>query len=160
MTRNIHWIASSLILSVVVGWGCTKPESPKPVSTQTTGQLKALETRVAKLETQLKSEAALRTQLQGQLDSTQQALTAAKSRLVATEEKLQRSEKRAQSLESERNEALLALQARTAEKDSLQVQYDDFRKTLKDLIGKAELTAAPTIGTSPANVLPAPRGLN
>lgn len=160
MSRNFRWIAASLILSVCVGWGCTKSEPTKPASTHTTSQLKALETRVAKLETQLKNESTLRAQLQNQLNSTQQALTATKSQLVATTEKLQRSEKRAQALETERNEALLALQARTTEKDALQVQYDDFRKTLKDLIGKAELAATPAIGTSPANVLPTPQSLN
>ncbi|MCZ2344084.1 MAG: hypothetical protein LC104_20165 [Bacteroidales bacterium] len=160
MSRNLKWIAASLLLSVFVSWGCTKPEPTKPVSTHTTGQLKALETRVAKLETQLKNESALRSQLQNQLNSTQQALSVAKSQLAATEEKLQRSVQRAQTLETERNEALLALQTRTTEKDALQVQYDDFRKTLKDLIGKAELASTPIIGTSPANVLPAPKSLN
>lgn len=118
--------------------GCAKPSAPvvaaKPESSD---KLKALEARVAKLETDLHDATTARDAAVGKWKVEQ-------SRAVA--------------LEKERDAVRQVLAVRTAEKDSLQVQFDGFRKNLKELLGQTETATRP--GTdSPANVLPNPAGL-
>ena len=94
-------------------WGCTSTSHP-------TGE-KSLEAKVAKLEKELKS-----------LQDAQME-TAATLRLEQA--------KTAQ-LEKEREELIAQVKSRTTERDSAMAQDDGFRKSLKELIGQADIAAS------------------
>lgn len=140
-------ILIGLLCAGLVALGCAKPAAS--VGPKTDGdKFKALEARVAKLEEDLRSATAER--------------DGAVARAASFEQKWKAEASRAIVFEKERDAARHALIARTTERDTLQVQFDGFRKNLKDLIGQAETAARPTPLTqpgSPANVLPNPPGL-
>ncbi|HVK17065.1 MAG TPA: hypothetical protein VM533_08950 [Fimbriiglobus sp.] len=132
-----------LLAAVGVAWGCAKaPNAPSVAGN------KSLESRVAKLEQDLK---------------------AAQAHAADLDAKFRAEQARGLAVEKERDALRADLKARTGERDTLQVQFDGFRKNLKDLIGQAEaaqgLPAAPAVPTgSPSNptavnALPAPKGL-
>lgn len=158
MSRDVRWVTAALMLSVAVGWGCTKGPSVAS-SPQDASKLKALESRVAKLESELKASAAFRNELQGQLEAARDAFASTNTRLSAAEVRAKTAEKRADLLEKERDDARLALRESLAEREVVQTQFEDFRRSLKELIGKTELTKLPAQNVTPTAVLPAPKGL-
>lgn len=116
MTRHRLILPTLLAATAAFAWGCTKPPSAAAPD-----KTKTLEARVAQLEHDVKGLAATRDALQ--------------QRLTATEE-------RAAAAERDRDEARLALASRTAERDSIQTQYEAFRKGLRELLGTADTAAA------------------
>ncbi len=140
MTRTQTFLA--ILAAVVVTWGCSKAPTGQSASS---AQGKSLESRVAKLEQELK---------------------AAQAKAADLEEKFRTEQARGLAAEKERDELRAGLKARTAERDAVQAQYDGFRKSLKDLLGHAEAAQAlPAVPVAPAsqpatvNSLPDPKGL-
>jgi outer membrane murein-binding lipoprotein Lpp len=139
-------ILIGLMCAGLVVLGCAKPAAPVVSKTDGGDKFKSLEARVAKLEEDLRSTTAER--------------DAAVARAANFEQKWRAEASRAVVFEKERDAARHSLIARTTERDTLQVQFDGFRKNLKELIGQAETAARPaTQPGSPANVLPNPPGL-
>jgi septal ring factor EnvC (AmiA/AmiB activator) len=135
-------------------WGC----SQGPNASSSSERIKSLEAKSARLEEDYKTAAAARDQFRRKLSANDEALA-----------QLQRDLDSLRAAAREREEAL---KARTAERDQLQVQYDGFRKNLRELLGQAEaslkggtpdLAATPTretlalpaiVGTTSGPVLP------
>ena len=90
-------------------------------------RVKALETKTAKLEEELKSALAFKEQLRTQL-----------AEAADSQVRLQQEVEQLQSVVKDRDELKRDLRARTTERDHLQVQYESFRKNIKDLLGQAE----------------------
>jgi septal ring factor EnvC (AmiA/AmiB activator) len=160
-TYFLSMVVASLAMLALLP-GCSKPPSAAGLAAESTAKLKALEARVARLEAELKASASARAELQARLETSEQALVEATTKLLATQQKLQVAEARVRSLEQAHDEAQRLAETRTAERDALQVQYESFRKSLRDLLGQAELAAKPSAAapeTPPAAVLPSPRGL-
>jgi hypothetical protein len=80
--------------------------------------------RVKKLEEDYRAAAQAR-------DQFRQKLVYAEEQQARAQKELERTRAAAESLKGE-------VKARTAERDALQVQYESFRKNLKDLLGKAD----------------------
>lgn len=140
MTR-LHGIIVVLAAALVAVWGCG--QSPPPAAAGS----KSLETRVAKLEQELKVA----------LD----ARDAAKAQVVDLDRKLKAEQVRAGGIEKERDELRFSLKARTTELDSATAKFHQLHKGLKELVGQMEMTGSPHLPPgSPASVqaLPSPNG--
>jgi septal ring factor EnvC (AmiA/AmiB activator) len=126
-----HKALAILVVSTLGLWGCAK--GPTSSSSE---RIKALEAKVSRLEGDVKLGETAREQL--------------RKKLATADEQLNK-------LQKDRDELDKSLTVRTSERDTLQTQYDGFRKSLRDLLGTAESTAPrylPPITTTAA--APAP----
>ncbi|HEV3146506.1 MAG TPA: hypothetical protein VGZ47_21645 [Gemmataceae bacterium] len=115
---------------VIVGiWGCSESSSGSAE------KIKALESKVNRLEEEFRSASAARDQFRKKLAEVeqQQAL-----------------------LKQERDELRADLKTRTTERDAITGQFDQFRKNLKDLIGQTEAALAKP-GTPPVTTVGNPK---
>jgi chromosome segregation ATPase len=125
MTRSDQ---TFIFLSIVIMgiWGCSQGgQSP---GASAADRLKALEVKSAKLEDDFRAVAAARDQLRHKLAAAEEAH-------LHTQQQL---EERIASITQERNDLEQQLAARTTERDGMAIQFEQFRKSLKDLIGQAE----------------------
>jgi len=110
-----HKALAILVVSALGLWGCAKgPGSSGPE------RIRSLEAKVSRLEGDVKLGETAREQL--------------RKKLAAAEEQLAK-------LQKDRDELDKTLTTRTSERDTLQTQYEQFRKSLRDLLGNAETTA-------------------
>lgn len=110
-----HKALAILVVSTLGLWGCAKgPGSSGPE------RIKSLEAKVSRLEGDAKLAETARDQL--------------RKKLAVAEEQLTK-------LQKDREELDRTLALRTTERDSLQTQYEQFRKNLRDLLGSAETSA-------------------
>jgi septal ring factor EnvC (AmiA/AmiB activator) len=119
----------AMIVMVVAAlglWGCAKGPGNGSTSAE---RIKALEIKVSKLEDDFRAAAAARDSL--------------RHKLAVIEEQRDNLEKELTGIVKERDDVKKQLAARTTERDALQVQYDHFRKGLKELLGHAEAALAP-----------------
>ncbi len=138
MTR-LHGILVVLAAALVAAWGCG--QTPPPSSAGS----KSLETRVAKLEQELKAA----------LD----ARDAAKAQAADLDRKLKSEQVRLIGVEKERDDLRQTLKARTTELDAATARFNNLHKGLKELVGQMETTLAPQPGVpASAQALPSPTG--
>jgi septal ring factor EnvC (AmiA/AmiB activator) len=127
--------SKALVVAIVAGfglWGCAK-------GTGGADRTQVLEKKVAQLEEDFRAAAVAR-------DQVRQKLTAAEEHGARLEHEVAQ----LRLVVKERDELRRQLTTRTGERDTLQVQYDQFRRSLRDLLGQAE-AAAPALGaTAPA----------
>jgi DNA repair exonuclease SbcCD ATPase subunit len=116
MTRA-HKALAILVVSTLGLWGCAKG----PVGSSAQERIKALESRVDKLQKELGTAESNGEQLRKKLADAQ-------DRLVK--------------LQKDRDDLQSQLTERTRERDTVQGQYDQFRKGIRDLLGQAEAAAA------------------
>jgi septal ring factor EnvC (AmiA/AmiB activator) len=105
-------------------WGCAQGPAGGGASAE---RLRALEAKVTKLEDDFRGAVAARDQLRKKLTTTEEE----KSQLAKQVDQLVLVAK-------ERDELKVQLSARTNERDTLQNQYNDFRKGIKTLLGQTE----------------------
>jgi septal ring factor EnvC (AmiA/AmiB activator) len=118
MPRQLRAIGFTLVLLLGV-YGCAKgPGSASMTDHEGNGA------KVKKLEDDYRAATAAR-------DQFRQKLAYAEEQQVRTQKELERTRTAADALKGE-------VKARTAERDALQVQYETFRKNLKDLLGTAD----------------------
>ncbi len=110
-------------------FGCTPTTQPATAD-------KANEAKIAKLEKELKA--------------TQDDAMAKAAQLRLEQAKLVK-------VEAERKELQTSLRLRTGERDTIAVQYDTFRKTIKDVLGQADAAANSKPGDTSVSVLPNPK---
>jgi septal ring factor EnvC (AmiA/AmiB activator) len=144
MTHS-HKVLGFLLVAMLGIYGCAR--GPAGGSA---GDRAGLEAKVQRLEEDFRAAAAAR-------DSFRQRLVATEEKLAQTQKALDQTTTTATQDRQDRDAARAQLKARTAERDNLQVQYDGFRKNIKELLGQAEAalhpqSAPPTVvvGT-PAN---------
>jgi len=113
-----------MVSAVIVG--C----SQRPTAA-TGGNDRTLETKVAKLEKDLKA-------LQ---DEATKARAEAARQIADAAKQMADAAKQVADLGKERDELKTLLKARTGERDVVQTQYDTFRKELKELVGKMDAAA-------------------
>jgi DNA anti-recombination protein RmuC len=109
-------------------WGCA--QGPTAAHAE---RIRALETKIAKLEEDFKTAVTGREQLRKKLT-------------VAEEEKTQLAQQvdQLQAVVKERDELRQQLALRTAERDSVQTQFVQFRKSIRTLLGQAETASNAT----------------
>jgi septal ring factor EnvC (AmiA/AmiB activator) len=114
MSRSRH--AVGVLLVAVFGlWGCSR--APSADGSATAEKLKAVETKLARLEDDFRAAASARDQLSKRLIAAEEARVALTRELKAKDEQLQ---------------------ARTAERDQAAGQYKALTDELKGLLSKAE----------------------
>jgi septal ring factor EnvC (AmiA/AmiB activator) len=126
---------SVLVVACLGLWGCAQGAANGHASAE---RMRALETKIAKLEDDFKAVVAVREQLRKQL--------------IATEQERTQQAEQLQAVVKERDELRQQLVARTSERDSVQSQFDQFRKGIKALLSQAEgpntLSTAPVASAS------------
>jgi septal ring factor EnvC (AmiA/AmiB activator) len=105
-------------------WGCAQGAANGAASAE---RMRALETKIAKLEADFRAVVAVREQLRTQLTAVEQERTHLSEQL----DKLQ-------AVVKERDELRQQLTTRTNERDTIQSQFDQFRKGIRSLLGQAE----------------------
>jgi len=127
MTRY-HKALGMFLVTVFGLWGCAR--GPATASGSASNEkTKALEVKSARLEDDLKNTAAARDDIRRKLQDSEETMTL-----------LQQEIDRLHSVVKERDGLKGDLATRTTERDQLQVQYDGFRKNIKELLGQAEVT--------------------
>jgi septal ring factor EnvC (AmiA/AmiB activator) len=123
-------------------WGCARGPATSASSASASNhndKIRALESKTAKLEDDVKNAAAVKEQLRRQLAESDEAQATLRQEID-----------RLQLVAKERDTLKDDLRARTADRDQLQTQYEGFRRNLKDLLGQAELSSK---NTKPASNL-------
>lgn len=128
MTGGSKAVVVALVATLGL-WGCARG----PASSAGAERLRALEQKVAKLEDDFRAAAAARDVLRQKLAAADEL----RARLEAQVAQLQVAVR-------ERDELRKLFASRTAERDALQGQYDQFRKGIRDLLGQAEAAATVT----------------
>ena len=136
--------AVTILLIIFAGfisaWGCGQT-TPGAISG---AKLSSLESRVSKLEHDLKA--------------TETARDAALAKASDAERRFRSEETRSNGLEKERDTLQANLKARVTEKDQLQTQFDGFRKNLKDLVVQMDSASATPLQSSTVQLLLPIRG--
>ncbi len=146
MTRaNKVWtIALVFVLGV---WGCAR--GPANSCAALTERIQNLESKCAKLEEENKAVAGAREQF--------------RRRVVALENdnaRLQKELADRQAIVKERDALKQVVEARTSERDLLQVRCDRLKKGLQSLLGQDDAMLAPPAGSIPLTAVPANTGRN
>jgi uncharacterized coiled-coil DUF342 family protein len=132
-------LKTAFLMAVVAAlglWGCARGPSGNGAAGE---KVKALEQKVSKLEDDFRVAAAARDR--------------ARQRLTVVEEQRGQLQKEVTQLKDtvkECDDLRHQVAARTTERDTLQVQYDQFRKAIRDLVGQAETAGGPSL--QPATV--------
>jgi septal ring factor EnvC (AmiA/AmiB activator) len=126
MSRADRALIVLLVASLGV-WGCARGPGSGTANTE---RIRALETKIAKLEDDFRAAVSGREQLRKKL-STVEA------------EHGQQSEQ-LQAVIKERDELRQQLALRTSERDATQVKFEQFRKGIRTLLGQAEPTTGPS----------------
>jgi hypothetical protein len=136
MTRS-HKVLGFLLVALLGIYGCAK--SPG------VGDPAASEAKVQRLEEDFRAAASARDNFRAQLVQAQE-------RQTQLQRQLDQATAAAAAERTQKEAARADLRARTAERDSLQTQYDGFRRTLRDLIGQADAALANPSAPLPAFV--------
>jgi predicted RNase H-like nuclease (RuvC/YqgF family) len=131
-----------LTLMVMGVWGCA--EGAQSPGASLADRVKALEAKNAKLEDDFRAVAATRDQLR-------RKLAAAEDEQARLQKQV---EEQVQAANRERDELRNQLAERTRERDVMVKQFEQFRKGLKDLLGRAE-AALPRVSEPISSATPA-----
>jgi septal ring factor EnvC (AmiA/AmiB activator) len=119
MTRT-HQTLAICGLFLVGLWGCTQSGSAD--------RIREMESRVGKLEEDLKA--------------TQTSRDVLKTRLLALEEQVRAETERRKLVEKDRDNLTAQLHQKAAEKDTVVAHYDDLVKKLEGVLGQAKVVQA------------------
>jgi outer membrane murein-binding lipoprotein Lpp len=125
MTRAHKALAIMVVTSLGL-WGCAQEQNHGSVA----AKIRGLETKNAKLEEDFRAVVAAREQVRKKLA----AVDRERGRLVEQLEQTQGAIK-------EREELRQQVSARTSERDAVQTQFDEFRKSIRKLLGQADSVA-------------------
>jgi hypothetical protein len=114
-------------------WGCA--EGPTSRTVAQAERIKILEAKNAKLEEDFRTAAAGREQFRKKLAAAEEQRTV-----------LQQDVEQLQGVVKERDELSQQVKARVTERDAVQVQFDQFRKNIRDLLGQAEANLPKPVG--------------
>jgi uncharacterized coiled-coil DUF342 family protein len=112
-----------MVVTTMGLWGCAQEQNRGSGS----ARMKSLESKLAKLEDDFRAVVAAREQIRKKLTAADQE----RARLNDELEQLQNAA-------HERDELRQQVNTRTTERDALQTQFDQFRKSIRTLLGKAE----------------------
>jgi septal ring factor EnvC (AmiA/AmiB activator) len=128
-----------ILIAAVSVWGCARSN---PTEGREAIRIRALEAKIAKLEEDVQAMQAARDHLRQKVDGLE------KER-IQTAHTLQ-------ALTGERNDLRRQISVRTTERDTVQAQYDNFRKEIRSLLGQADAAATQTTGQPITAITPPP----
>ena len=135
--------AGVVIVSLFGLWGCTRAPSPDG-NGATAEKVKALETKMARLEDDFRSASSARDQLSKKLLAAEEGRLALQGQVTRMTQEMKAKDEQ--------------LQSRTTERDQVTGQYKSFRDGLKELLAKAEegkSEGSPTVPAIPtSNIKP------
>ena len=134
MTRATRTI-SVLFIALLGVWGCAQGPSAAALAER----VKTLEGKNARLEADFRAAAGSRDEY--------------KAKLARAEDHIQK----LQVVVKERDELKVSLKVRTTERDQVAAQYEQFRKTLRDLVGQAESSVLHFSDGQPVTIAVGPR---
>jgi uncharacterized coiled-coil DUF342 family protein len=134
MTRVTRAIAVLYVVLLGV-WGCAQG----PSLAAQAERIKTLEAKNARLEADFRAAAGSRDDF--------------RSKLAKAEEHIQK----LQLVVKERDELKVQLKVRTTERDQVSAQYDQFRKTLRELVGQADSAVLRFSDGEPVTIAVGPR---
>ena len=134
MTRATRAIAV-LFVALLGIWGCAQG----PSAAAQAERIKSLEAKNARMEADFRAAAGSRDEF--------------RSKLTKAEEHIQK----LQLVVKERDEIKVQLKVRTTERDQVSAQYEQFRKTLRDLVGQAEASVLRFADGEPVTIAVGPR---
>jgi dGTP triphosphohydrolase len=140
MTRS-HKVLGFLFVAMLGLYGCARGPA-----TSAAADRASLEAKVQRLEEDFRAAAAAR-------DSFRTRLLAAEDKLAITQKNLEEAAATVSQERRQRDSVRAELRTRTAERDSLQTQYDGFRKNIKELLGTAEAALAAPANSNPTVVV-------
>lgn len=126
-----------LIVATLGIWGCAQGQAPNS-SAGLAERIKALEAKNTKLEESFRDASATRDQLRKKLAAVDEETQQLRQDKQSAEQARESADQQAKGLAQERDELKQQLNARTGERDALLVQYDQFRKNIRELLGQAE----------------------
>ena len=134
MTR-VTQTAAVLFVAMLGVWGCAQGPSAASLAER----IKTLEAKNARLEADFRATAGSRDDL--------------RSKLAKAEEHIQK----LQLVVKERDDLKVQLKVRTTERDQVATQYDQFRKSLRDLVGQADASVLNFSDGTPVQIAVGPR---
>ena len=138
MTRS-HKVLGFLLVSILGVYGCAKGPAGRPNDHSTA------EEKVKRLEEDLRAASQAR-------DSFRQSLLAAEEKQAQLQRQIDQANATAAKERQERELLKTELKTRIAERDTLQTQYEGFRKSIRELLGQAEAAIQSPQSPSPAQV--------
>ncbi len=138
MSRS-HKVLGFLLVALLGIYGCAR--NPGAAA----GGDRTAEAKVQRMEEDFRAAAAAR-------DQFRQRLAQAEEKQADLQRQLDRATAAATAERTAKDAAQSELRARTTERDALQVQYDGFRRTIRDLLGQAESALANPTAPAPAFV--------
>ncbi len=114
-------------------WGCAQGSA----GSASADRLKALEAKANRLEEDFRSATAARDQLRKKLATAEETVS-----------QLRQEIEQLTAVVKERDDLKAQLKSRTDERDLLSTNFDQFRKNLKDLLGKTEATLSKGTATT------------
>ena len=117
---------SVLVIACLGLWGCAQGATNGHASAE---RIRALESKLAKLEDDLRAVVSVREQLRKQLTATEQEKTQLGQQVTQL-----------QAVVKERDDLREQLTVRTNERDSIQTQFDQLRKGIQSLLGQSQAT--------------------
>jgi len=144
MTRS-HKSLGFLLVTLFGIWGCARGPEPtaSTAAAAANDRVKTLEARSAKVEDDLKQTLAAKDTLRRKLGEAEEAQVRMQQeidRLLSVERERDQLIVSLSSRTAERDQLTVSLRSRTSERDQLQVQFDGFRKNIRELLGQAETT--------------------
>jgi septal ring factor EnvC (AmiA/AmiB activator) len=118
----------ALVVGIVCAfglWGCAK--GPGNNGSATVDKMKVMELKINKLEEDFRAAASARDQV--------------KQELAAAEEQRTHLQKEVAATVKDRDDLRKQVATRTGERDALQVQFEQFRQAIRDVLGQAEANA-------------------
>ncbi len=138
MTHS-HKVLGFLLVAVLGIYGCARNPAAG------TGSDRTAEAKVQRLEEDFRAAAAAR-------DSFRQRLAQAEQKQADLQRQFDQATAAAAAERTAKDAVQADLRARTTERDTLQVQYDGFRRTIRDVLGQAETALANPTAPAPAFV--------
>jgi len=152
MSRS-HKVLGFLLVAILGIYGCARGPADPGGAKSTAAEVKA-----QRLEEDFRAAAAAR-------DSFRQRLLAAEEKQGQLQRQLEQANATSAQERQEKEKVRGELKLRTTERDTLQTQYESFRKNIRDLLGHAESalnvsSSTPTLIGTQTHPIPAPRVQN
>ena len=140
---RINKALTVFMVSVLGVWGCAKAS---PNSTAQTERIQALETKCTRLEDDYRTTAVARDQARKQASGLEQE----KTQLEEQREQMQKEIDQLKLVVKERDRLRQEVEARTTQRDALQVRCDKIKAGLRNLMSEddAMLNLPPTVNTA------------
>jgi outer membrane murein-binding lipoprotein Lpp len=144
------YLMIAIVLATVGLWGCNQANNGGQAE-----RIRALETKIAKLEDDYRAAATVRDQARKKAQTLEEELAQVQKDFAAHKKQAEADQEEAKLVIKERNELRQIVESRTGERDVLQARCERLKKGLQSLLGQDEAATAappPPVTTGTANL--------